>query len=77
MKPSDRVLEVWDQLGSVEVAFSIDGVDKMNDYIRPPSQWREIEHTLAWFKDLQMPNLSLHVHSCYSMINVLDIENMW
>jgi len=77
VKPSDRVLEVWDQLGSVEVAFSIDGVDKMNDYIRPPSQWREIEHTLAWFKDLQMPNLSLHVHSCYSMINILDIENMW
>ena len=49
----------------------------MNDYIRPPSQWREIEQTINWFKDLKMNNLSLHVHSCYSMLNVLDIENMW
>jgi len=76
-RPNDRVLEIWEQLGTVEIAFSLDGVDKMNDYIRPPSQWREIEETVQWFKDLNMPNVSLHVHSCYSMLNVLDIENLW
>ena len=44
VKPSDRVLEVWDQLGSVEVAFSIDGVDKMND-----SGWGFLPFDIAFF----------------------------
>lgn len=76
VKPNDRVLEIWDQLGSVEIAFSIDGVEDMNDYMRPPSVWNEVQQTVQWYKDLGMKNLSLHVHSVYSMINVFDIHNM-
>ena len=76
-RPTDRVLEVWEQLGSVEIVFSIDGVDKMNDYIRPPSQWREIEETIQWFKDLDLDNISLQCQSTISVLNVLDLENLW
>ncbi len=76
-KPNDRVLEVWEQLGSVEIVFSVDGVDKMNDYIRPPSQWRDLEQNIDWFKKLGMDNLNLQCQSTISVLNVLDLENLW
>ena len=77
VRPNDRILEIWEQLGSVEIAFSIDGVGAVNDYIRPPSKWEQIEETVQWYQNLGMPNVQLHVHSAISVLNLFDLNNLW
>lgn len=40
---SDELLELWKHFKSVHVAMSIDGYDKVNEYIRYPFKWTKIE----------------------------------
>ena len=75
--PSDKVLELWDHLGSVQICFTVDGVGKMNEYIKPPSNWNQVEDNIRWYKQLQMNNLHLHGSSKISLLNALDIKNIW
>lgn len=76
IKPSDRVLELWEQLGEVQVALSVDGVGTMNDYVRPPSKWAQVENIAQWYRDLNMPNLQIHCHTAVSILNCFDLHNL-
>jgi pyruvate-formate lyase-activating enzyme len=42
----DRVARLWPYFRSVSVHCSVDGFGAVNDYIRRPSQWRDIDRNL-------------------------------
>lgn len=42
----EKVTALWPQFRSLSVLCSLDGYGRLNDYIRRPSRWREIEHNL-------------------------------
>ncbi len=41
-----KILKIWSRFRKVEVGMSIDGVGKINDYIRVGSDWKKIEKNL-------------------------------
>jgi len=75
----DDVLELWKQFKIVRVGISIDGVKEVNDYIRSPSKWGQIEFNLnklmshntklnfeVWF------SLTYQAYNAYHLITVLE-----
>lgn len=43
-----KVLELWKEFKAISLLVSIDGVGKLNDYIRPPSKFEIIENNLRF-----------------------------
>lgn len=42
----DRLLDIWHQFKSVHISVSIDGYDKVNEYIRYPIKWNKVENNV-------------------------------
>ncbi len=60
----DEVLELWKHFKQVRIGISIDGVKKVNDYIRSPSKWEQIEFN---FKKLMSFNLNNNFEIWFSL----------
>jgi len=52
----DRLFKLWDKFKSIRFHYSIDSIKSMNDYIRYPSKWSQVE---SMFK--QLDNTKDHV----------------
>jgi MoaA/NifB/PqqE/SkfB family radical SAM enzyme len=46
-----EVVDLWAQFKLVEVMISIDGLGQVNEYIRYPSKWNDIENNLRLYDD--------------------------
>jgi MoaA/NifB/PqqE/SkfB family radical SAM enzyme len=54
----NRLIDLWKNFKEVRLGYSIDGIGRVNDYIRNPSQWSEIEKNI--FKlDQSLKNISM------------------
>ena len=67
----DEWCELAGAFRSVTVAASIDGLDKVNAYIRPPARWQKVEHGLASLRRLS--NAYLYVNATVQVYNLFDI----
>lgn len=67
----DEWCELAGAFRSVTVAASIDGLDKVNAYIRHPARWRDVEHGLAALRRLS--NAYLYVNATVQVYNLFDI----
>jgi len=74
-KPSQSVLEVWKSIGKVELNFSIDGFNTVNEYQRINSSWQDIVDTLQWYIDLDL-DLGMNIHSVLSNITIWSYEKL-
>ena len=54
-----KVYEQLKRFRSVNLCFSIDGVGKVNDYIRWGSKWEEVQHNLYKFSELKNAVISI------------------
>lgn len=52
IKPSDKVVEVWKRFKRVEIIFSIDGTEKVFEYIRWPLKWDSVKEHIQYVKQL-------------------------
>lgn len=48
---SPRIRRLWPHFSEVRIGASVDGVGKVNDYIRFPSKWPTIEERLRWIQE--------------------------
>ena len=73
-----KYISILGKFKRVDIALSIDGIGKVNDYIRRPSQWDNVEHvSLQWLAaSKNMPNLHVRVFSTVSIYNVLSINDL-
>ena len=69
--------EIVDLLGKfkrVILMFSVDGVGRVNDYIRFPSRWDVIEKNIK--RLCQLPNAAPRLNMTIQTYNLLDVENL-
>jgi sulfatase maturation enzyme AslB (radical SAM superfamily) len=52
--PKQNVIDMWKKLKEVEIALSIDGHGKLNEYLRPGHKWRTIQSNIQKFKELDV-----------------------
>jgi len=72
-----ELMGLWENFRHVSIGVSIDGVEKVNDYIRYPSKWENIQKNvekIATFKD--NISMDLQIHSTFQFLNVLDYDKL-
>jgi organic radical activating enzyme len=69
----EQAEEIWKHFKTVEIAISIDDLDKRFEYQRSNAVWAEILHNLDRFRELRQrqPNIQLQ---CCSTVNVFNIR---
>lgn len=69
----------WKHFRHIRINCSIDGVGKVNEYIRYPSKWDVIEKTLLSIYDSTQENLlfSMNPHTTVQMYNIFDLVNLF
>lgn len=80
--PSDEVLELWKHFRKVTVAVSVDGVGRLNEYIRFPSQWQTVEQVTRQYVDLAARQENFHLSclctvSAYNLHDIADVMRWW
>lgn len=75
----EKVTELWPHFRSVLLICSVDGYGKLNDYIRRPSKWRDIDrnlHTLdSRFDEWKISSIILS--ATVQIYNVLEIHELF
>jgi pyruvate-formate lyase-activating enzyme len=69
-----QFLELISKFDQVNINASMDGIGIVNEYIRAPSDWKQISENIE--KLAQMPNVNLGVTPTIQVYNVFDIVNM-
>jgi sulfatase maturation enzyme AslB (radical SAM superfamily) len=72
----DKLYDMWSEFKDVGIGCSIDGLDNMANYLRPPSKWAALSENLD--KLGYRPNKSIHgaiatTISVYNILHFLDI----
>ena len=67
-----QALRLWRHFKEIHLHISIDGFDKLNDYIRYPSQWSQIENNLNKIISLskRFSNMFLRIDCTVQMYNI-------
>ena len=58
---SDEMLELWSQFNTKHITISIDGVGKVNEYIRYPFSWKKVTSQLDALKKIAKQNGDYHI----------------
>jgi sulfatase maturation enzyme AslB (radical SAM superfamily) len=77
--PRAKVLDRLKQFKTVIINLSIDGIEKVNDYIRAPSQWEIVEKSAKeWIKSyIQHPNVyNIKWAPCINIYNIWQLAEM-
>lgn len=75
----DDLLELWKNFKAVKLLVSIDGIGKVNDYIRYPSKWKTIDENLE-FLDLNGSNYNiteLMISTTVQLNNILHLHELF
>ncbi|MCB9086671.1 MAG: twitch domain-containing radical SAM protein [Bdellovibrionaceae bacterium] len=70
----DRLLELWNHFQRVRFHFSIDSLGAMNDYIRHPSQWKDIEAQLRRL-DATPDNIEVTIACAIQVLNIFYLPD--
>jgi organic radical activating enzyme len=72
-----ELMGLWENFRHISVGVSVDGVEKVNDYIRYPSKWKNIQKNvekISTFKD--NISMDLQIHSTFQLLNVFDYDKL-
>lgn len=73
------LLEKWKQFKEVKLLISIDGVEALNDYIRYPSKWKDIDRNLKFLDDhhLDFNITEILISTTVQMNNILHLNKLY
>lgn len=75
----DKVTRLWPHFRSVSIICSIDGFGALNDYIRRPSDWEDIDRNLRLldkhFKEWKLR--SVHCNTTVQLYNILQLGELY
>lgn len=74
--PKSDLLNIWKQYETIDLILSIDGFGTVNDYIRFPSRWNQIEeNTRNYFEFAKThPGFRISVNCTVSIYNVFSLD---
>jgi len=67
----DKLYNLWKNFKHVSIGCSIDGKDKMANYLRPPSTWDRLEKNLNKLDSSDNQNITAAISTTVSVYNVL------
>jgi len=59
----------------VSISVSIDGIDKVHEYMRWPSTWKQFLNNVMTYKN--MPGINLSLWTTVSALNINDLDNIF
>lgn len=69
---NEKLLTLLSNFKSVRIMFSIESTGKFNNYLRYPSNWKDIEKNILNFKSLK--NTYLYINTVVQNLNILYLE---
>ena len=69
----DKLIATFEDFRFVEIKFSVDGYKEVNEYIRYPSKWEEVERNIIKILKNRKGNTLFHVNIVGQAYNVLDL----
>jgi sulfatase maturation enzyme AslB (radical SAM superfamily) len=73
----DGLKELWKEFRHIYIGMSIDGVDKVNEYIRFPSKWKDVNKSIdmisEWKSEMSM---DLQIQATMQTLNLTDWHNI-
>lgn len=75
---SDEMLEIWNQFSTKHITISIDGVGKVNEYIRYPFTWKKVTNQLEQIKNIAKEKGNYHIGLSHTItsLNLLTFGDM-
>ena len=70
----EKAWELWRHFKRIGMGISIDGYGAVNDLIRFPSEWNQIEKNLMRFDSVE-GNFHLHIAMTVSVLNILHLPD--
>ena len=70
----DHLFVTWKHFKSVKVTASIDGFDKVNHYVRYPTNWKTIEENLDKLDNTDS-HITVTLACCINALNVLNFDD--
>lgn len=77
--PQKYTLEVFKRCKKLKVNLSIDGYDKLNEFIRSGCNWKSMLKVMDWFHNLidqRQDNTLIQVHSALGVYNINLIDEL-
>jgi hypothetical protein len=77
--PRDKVISRLNQFGKILINLSVDGVGKVNDYIRYPSEWSVVDESVKEWLTLEKNNTFVVPERKYIVkwVPCISIYNVW
>jgi hypothetical protein len=77
VKPSQEVLDIWEECKLVEIYFSIDDIGQRFEYQRPGSEWSHIVETMSWFYKNMPHNHMFNINCVWSYLNLYYLDELY
>jgi radical SAM protein with 4Fe4S-binding SPASM domain len=69
---NDKIINLLRKFENIRIMFSIESIGKFNDYMRYPSNWKDIQKNILEFKNLK--NAYLYINTVVQNLNLLYLE---
>ena len=76
VRPTDKLLELMDQFKSVDIQFSMDGIEEQFEYNRKGGNWKNFTSNLFFMRDRYAPNQVLTISLTVSVFTVFYLEKI-
>lgn len=70
--PKQHIVDMWSKLKEVEIALSIDGHGKLNEYLRPGHDWETVANNIEKFKKLDVKITNQAVIHNLNIMHIVD-----
>ena len=74
--PEEAVKDIWPHFKRVEIAFSIDDIEKRFEYQRHPAVWTEVDSNINRFLNSGLKNLSTQICTTLNFFNIWNIDEL-
>ena len=73
-----KIVELWKAFQKVRFNCSIEAYGDLNNYIRYPSKWENLERNIHFIDDLahKYGNIKIHIHTTFQAYNVIKIPEL-
>ena len=76
VRPSQKVLELWEKCKLVELYFSIDDIGERFNYQRTNANWDSVVENIEWYK-INMPhNGMFNINCVWSALNIYYLDQL-
>lgn len=75
-KVREDILKMWEKFQIVKLKFSLDGTEKVFEYLRWPATWREVTDTVRWYQSNIRGNYALSLRPAIGFLNIHKMDDL-